>query len=160
MNQNDPVVTSLGLPNRDLEPQIPQPPPPGFTAISGAGVVPGSPIVHSPSISVSSLSDFTITDTPDDEDLHDPTTITPHDTFYLDDGNVEVLCGNTLFRVHTSILSFHSPVLRRMFARTSQAAAALPNGCPRIPSSDTATDFATLLKVIYFPGYVALFLFQ
>jgi hypothetical protein len=86
----------------------------------------------------------------------DPTTITPHDTFYLEDGNVEVLCGNTLFRVHTSILSFHSPALRRMFSQTGLATAESPNGCPRILSSDPATDFATLLKMIYLPGYVAL----
>ena len=29
-------------------------------------------------------------------------------------------------------------------------------GCPRILSSDTATDFATLLKMIYLPGYAIL----
>ena len=55
---------------------------------------------QSPSISIASLSDFTIADTSDDESPTDPTAVTPHDTFYLEDGNVEVLCGNTLFRVH------------------------------------------------------------
>ena len=69
---------------------------------------------------------------------------------------MEVLCGNTLFRVHTSILSFHSPVLRRMFSPTSLASAESPNDCPRILSSDSATDFATLLKMIYLPGCVTL----
>ena len=63
----------------------------------------------------------------------------------LSGGNVEVLCGNTLFRVHTSIVSFHSPVLGQMLAKTNLAAAESPNSCPRIPSSDTATDFATPL---------------
>ena len=105
-------------------------------------------------MSIASLSDFTVADTSDDESPIDPTTVTPHDTFYLEDGNVEVLCGNTLFRVHTSVLSFHSPALRRMFAQTSLATADSPNGCPRIPSSDTATDFATLMKMIYLPGLV------
>ena len=67
-------------------------------------------------------------------------------------GDVEVLCGNTLFRVHAGIFSFHSPALRQMFAQTNLAAADSPNGCPRILSSDTAMDFATLLKTIYIPG--------
>ena len=84
----------------------------------------------------------------------DPTTVAQHNAFYLEDGNVEVLCGNTLFRVHTSVLSFHSPMLRRIFAQTNLATAESPNGCPRILSSDTATDFTTLLKMIYLPGSV------
>ena len=100
--------------------------------------------------------DTTISDTSDDELPIDPMTIAQHKTFYLEDGNVEVVCGNTLFRVHTSVLSFHSPALRRMFAQTNLTAAESPNGCPRIPSSDTAADFTTLLKMIYLPGSVAL----
>ena len=35
-----------------------------------------------------------------------------------------------LFHVHTSILSFHSPALHRMFAQTSLAKAESPNSCP------------------------------
>jgi len=176
-NQRDPattpVATSLGLPNRDLEPQIPQSPPFEPVAVPEADIIPASPItpvVHSPSISIATLSDFTIadasdeespigssiTDTSDDELPTDPTAVVPHKTFHLEDGNVEVLCGNTLFRVHTSVLSFHSPTLRRMFAQTNLAAAESPNGCPQILSSDTATDFATLLKMIYLPGLVTL----
>ena len=69
---------------------------------------------------------------------------------------VEVLCGNTLFRAHTSTLSFHSPAFRRMFAQTGLATAESPNGCPRILSSDTSEDFATLLKMIYLPGFVVI----
>ncbi|KAF9783234.1 hypothetical protein BJ322DRAFT_1008232 [Thelephora terrestris] len=79
--------------------------------------------------------------------------MTPHDTFNFEDGNVEVLCGNTLFRVHTSILSLHSPALRQMFAQASLATAESPNGCPRILSHDKATDFTTLLKMIYLPEF-------
>jgi len=157
VNHNDPaatpVATSLGLPNRDFEPCIPQPPPPEPIATPQTDTVPGSPVAHSPSISISALSDFTIADTSDDESPLDPTAITPHDTFYLDDGNIEILCGNTLFRVHASTLSFHSVVLSQMFAKSNLATAESPNGCPRILSSDTATDFTTLLKVIYLPEY-------
>ncbi|KAF9646046.1 hypothetical protein BDM02DRAFT_3189170 [Thelephora ganbajun] len=156
-NQNDPavtpVVTSLGLPNRDPEPQVPQSLPLESTTSSEAGIIPGSPVTQSPSISIASLSDFTTADTSDDESPTDPTAITPHGTFYLEDGNVEVLCGTTLFRVHTSVLFFHSPTLRRTFTQASLATAESPNGCPRIPSSDTSADFATLLKMIYLPGF-------
>jgi len=149
-----PVATSLGLPKGDLEPQVLQLPPLELVTTSETDIVPVSPVIQSPSDSISTLSDFTITDTSDDGFSIDPTVITPHATFYLEDGNVEVLCENTLFRAHTSILSFHSPALRQMFAQTSLASAESPNGCPRISSSATATDFATLLKMIYLPGYV------
>ncbi|KAF9646040.1 hypothetical protein BDM02DRAFT_3119247 [Thelephora ganbajun] len=156
-NQNDPaatpIVTSLGLPNRDLEPQIPQPSPLEPVTVPETDTIPASPVTQSPSISIATLSDFTIADASDDESPTDPTVITPHGTFYLEDGNVEVLCGNTLFRVHTSTLSFHSPALCHMFAQTTLATPDSPNGCPRILSSDTAVDFVTLLNMIYLPRY-------
>ena len=103
-------------------------------------------------MSIATLSDFTNADISDDETRMDPKTTTPHETFHLEDGNAEVLCGNTLFRVHTTVLSFHSPTLRQMFTQTALAAAELPNGCPRLSSTDTAGDFATLLKTVYLPG--------
>jgi len=156
-----PVATSLGLPSIGEQPQPPVLPspapeiPPEWSPRSSA---PPSPLT-----SITALSDFTIADSLDDEpviepetttpheSVPEPETITPHDTFYLDDGSVEVLCGKTLFRVHTSTLSFHSPVLRQMFSQANLTAAESPNGCPRIVSSGTATDFATLLKVVYIP---------
>ena len=143
------------FPKRDCEPQVSHPPSLEPTT-SGVNTVPASPATHSPSISVSTLSDFTIADPSDDESPIDPTAIIPHDTFYLEDGSVEVLCENTLFRIHISTVSFHSPALRRMFTRTILASAESPNGCPRILSSDTAADFTTLLKMIYLPGYIIL----
>ena len=118
-------------------------------------------MTQSPSFSTASLSDFTIADASDEESLIDPATLFFHDKFYFEDGNVEVLCGgDTLFRVHTSILLLHSPVLRGMFAKPNLATAASPNGIPRIPSSDSVNDFVTLLKVIYLPEYAAPLLFQ
>ena len=163
-----PIVTSLGLPSTDLEPQVtlPSPTEPASapeTEMAPAPeteTAPDSPVTQSPSISIATLSDFTIADTPDDEPPVDPASVTPHKTFYLEDGNVEVLCENTLFRVHTSTLSFHSPALRQMFSQTSLASTESPNGCPRILSSDTAADFATLLKMIYLPRCAALRLWR
>jgi len=166
-----PVATSLGLPNRDLEPQTSQAPSLDSLTVPETYTIPASPVTpvtHSPSTSIATLSDFTAADasddespigptfanTSDDEPLIDPTAVAPHESFYLDDGNVEVLCGNTLFRVHSTILSFHSPALRRMFAQTSLVTAESPNGCPRITSLDLATDFVTLLNIVYLPEYV------
>ena len=153
-----PVIVPLGLPSGDLEPQIPHPPSKPITTPETKANS-ESPAPQSPSISITTLSDFTVADTSDDEPLLDPTVITPHDTLYFEDGNVEVLCGNALFCVHTSILSLHSPVLGRMLAKANLATAESPNGCPRIPSSDTATDFAALLKVIYLPAYATTLVF-
>jgi len=156
-----PVATSLGLPSIGEQSQPLTLPSPVPDIPSGRS--PQSSAPPSPSTSITALSDFTIADSLNDEPilepetttLHEPTlepeTITPHDTFYLDDGSVEVLCGKTLFRVHTSTLSFHSPVLRQMFSQANLTAAESPNGCPRIVSSGTPTDFATLLKVVYIP---------
>jgi len=145
-----PVSTSLGLPGvgeRSQPPTLPSPAPDNPSEWS-----PKSSAPPSPSTSITALSDFTIADSFDDEPVLEPETITPHDTFYLEDGSVEVVCGKTLFRVHTSALSFHSPVLRQIFSSANLTAAESPNGCPRIASSDTPADFATLLKAIYLPG--------
>jgi hypothetical protein len=149
-----PVAASLGLLNADHEPQIPQCLPLESLTAPETEMISRFPVTLSPSTSIATLSDFTVADVSDDESPVDLTTITPHSTFNFEDGNVEVLCGNTLFRVHTSILSLHSAALRQMFIQANLAAAESPNGCPRILSSDTAADFATLLKVIYLPGYV------
>ena len=105
-------------------------------------------------MSIASLSDFTAADTSDDDSPTDLTTVTHHDTFYIKDGSVEVLCGSTLFRVHAGVLAFHSPALGQMFSETSLTMADSPNGCPRILSSDTAADFTTLLKRVYLPESV------
>ena len=149
-----PVVTPLGLPHKDLVPQIPPPPSlesvtPDPDTTSESWV---TPVTQPPAIDITTLANLATADVTDDEYPIDPRGITHHETFYLEDGNVEVLCGKTLFRVHTTVLSFHSPVLRRTFAQTSLAAAELPNDCPRFLSSDTTEDFSMLLKMIYLPG--------
>ena len=151
-----PIATSLGLPSTDPESQVPQPPVDSVIDPEAETTSVVSSATQSPSISIATLSDFTTADISDVESPVDPTAITPHDTFYLEDGNVEVLCGNTLFRVHPTILFFHSLAFRQMFAQPNLAPAESPNGCPRIHSSDTAADFAALLNMIYLPRYFAL----
>ena len=157
-----PVAASLGLPGVVEQPRTPTPPSP--TPYHPSCESPKSSVPPSPPTSITALSNFTIADGIDDEPTLEPETttphepileletITPHDMFYVDDGSVEVVCGKTLFRVHAGALSFHSPVLRQMFAPADLTAAESPNGCPRVVSSDTPTDFSTLLKTIYLPG--------
>ena len=145
-----PVATSLGLLDVGEQPRTPTPLSPTLGHPSDESSRSSAP--PSPSTSISGLSDFTIADSLDGEQTGEPETLTPHDMFYLEDGSVEVTCGMTLFRVHTSTLSFHSPVLRQMFSSANLATAEAPNGCPRIVSSDTPTEFAILLKAIYLPG--------
>lgn len=136
----------IGLPDNDFEPQIPQPPQLEIT-IPEINATSESLVDQSPSISVATLSGFTA-DASDDGTTIDPTVITLHDKSYLKDGKVKTLCGNTLFRVRPRVLSFHSPALRQIFVRANLAAADSPDGYPRILSSDTATDFATLPKIM------------
>ena len=54
------------------------------------------PADGSPSINVVTPSDFTVTGPLDDGSLLDLTAMIPHGTFYLKDGNVEVLCSDTV----------------------------------------------------------------
>ena len=109
--------------------------------------------VSSPTLSVSTLSDLTPTELGEDiEDGMSEQTLTRHDTFYFEDGNVEVVCGNTVFRVHSTTISFASPKLRDILSHSVLLHAPTPEGCPRVAVEDTAQDFAVLLKMIYTPG--------
>jgi len=109
----------------------------------------------SPTLSISTVSDLTSTELGDDIDEGDDERIpTHHETFYLEDGNVEITCGYTIFRIHSSIVSFSSLSLRDMLSPPTLLGAPTPEGCPRIVFKDSPEDFAVLLKMIYTPGYV------
>ena len=58
--------------------------------------------VSSPTFNIPTVSDLTPTE--HDEEREQPAT--RHDTFYFGDGNVEILCGGTVFRVHSTVISF------------------------------------------------------
>ena len=69
----------------------------------------------SPTVSISTVSDLTPTEFGEDIEHSegDPTAApSRHDTFYFEDGNVEIVCGDTVFRVHSSIVSLASSKLR------------------------------------------------
>jgi hypothetical protein len=107
----------------------------------------------SPTLSISTISDLTPSEL--DEDIGEDSgerMFTHHETFYFEDGNVEIVCGHTLFRVHSTTVSFSSPKLRDILSRQALLHAPMPEGCPRISVTDAVQDFAVLLKMIHTPG--------
>jgi hypothetical protein len=113
----------------------------------------------SPTLSISTVSDMIPTELGDDVGEGSGERMnTRHDTFYFEDGNVEIVCGDTVFRVHSTIISFASTKLRDIFSQLLRIHPQIPEGCPRIIIilDDDAEDFATLLKMIYSPGWVSL----
>ena len=109
--------------------------------------------VSSPTLSISTISDLTPTELGEGiEDSMGERTLTRHDTFYFEDGNVEVVCGHTIFRVHSTTISFSSPKLRDILSPSTLLHAPTTEGCPQVTVEDTAQDFAVLLKMIYTPG--------
>ena len=66
----------------------------------------------SPTFSISTVSDLTPSES--GKDIREGSggqTPVHHGMFYLEDGNVEILCGLTIFRVHSPVVSFSSPKL-------------------------------------------------
>jgi len=112
--------------------------------------------VSSPTFSISTLSDLTPTELGDETEDSGEWMITRHETFYFEDGNVEFVCGHTLFRVHSTTISFSSQKLRDILSQPALLHVPVPEGCPRITVTDTAQDFAVLLKMIYTPGWASL----
>jgi len=105
-----------------------------------------------PTSTISTVSDLTPTDLDEDTEVGNERILTRHETFYLEDGNVEIVCEQTVFRVHSPIVSFSSPKLRDVLSPATLLDAPMPEGCPRVTFTDTAEDFAILLKMIYIPG--------
>jgi len=113
--------------------------------------------ISSPTSSISTVSDLTSTELCEESESSEEQMATPgrHDTFYFEDGNVEIVCGDTVFRVHSTVVSFSSSKLRDMLSpMTLLNAPAVPKGCPRVVFNDSPKDFAVLLKMIYTPGCV------
>ena len=113
--------------------------------------------ISSPTLSISTISDLTPTELGEEiehkgVEEEEGQTTTRHDTFYFEDGNVEIVCGHTLFRVHSTIISFSSSKLRDILSPPALLHAPTPEGRPRITISESAKDFGILLKMIYTPG--------
>ena len=110
----------------------------------------------SPTLSISTVSDLTPTELGEEIEPGEKQMTTHHDIFYFEDGNVEIACGDTIFRVHSTIISFASSRLREILSQAALLNAPTPVGRPRISISDSAEDFGVLLKMIYTPGLVPL----
>jgi hypothetical protein len=108
----------------------------------------------SPKLSISTVSDLTPTEF-DESERGKTQTAARHDTFYFREGDVEIVCGDTIFRVHSSIVSFSPSKLREILSQQALLDAPTPEGRPRITISDSTDDFAILLKMIYTPGLVS-----
>ena len=109
----------------------------------------------SPTLSISTVSDLTPTELGEEIEPGEKQATTHHDTFYFEDGNMEIACGDTVFRVHSTIISFASSELREIFSQPALLNGPTPEGCPRITTSDSAEDFGMLLKMIYTPWFVS-----
>ena len=107
----------------------------------------------SPTLSISTVSDLTPTEFSEEIEHSEEQTTTRHDTFYFEDGNVEIVCRHILFRVHSTIISFSSSKLRDILSPLALLHAPTPEGCPRVTISESAEDFGILLKMIYTPGW-------
>ena len=110
--------------------------------------------ISSPTFSISTVSDLTPTELGEESEYGREQMATRHDTFYFEDGNVEIVCGDTVFRVHSTVVSFSSSKLRNMLSPTTLLNTPRPEGCPRVVFEDSAEDIAVLLKMIYTPGCV------
>ena len=110
----------------------------------------------SPTLTISTVSDLTPTELGEEIEPGEKQATTHHDTLYFEDGNVEIACGDTIFRVHSTIISFSSSGLREILSRSELLNAPTPEGRPRVTISDSADDFGVLLKMIYTPGLVPL----
>ena len=109
----------------------------------------------SPTLSISTISDLTPTELGEDiEHSSGERIATRYETFYFEDGNVEIMCDDAMFKVHSTIVSFSSPKLRDILSQQALLHAPTPGGCPRVTISDSAEDFAILLKMIYTLGYI------
>ena len=106
----------------------------------------------SPTLSISTVSDLTSTEFDEKSEPDERPKATPHNTFYFEDGDVEILCGDTVFRVHSSVVSFSSPKLRDLLSQPTRLDVTTQRKCRWITISDNVEDFATLLKMIFTPG--------
>ena len=153
-SQDLPNIIDIGIPSSILEGIEPPATPHDVESSSDPFTDDRTTAISSPTPSISTESDLTSTELGEDIGEGDGERIpTRHETFYLEDGNVEIVCGHTIFRIHSPILSFSSRNLRDTLSPSTLLNAPMPKGCPRITFKDSADDFAVLLRMIYTPGY-------
>jgi len=75
-------------------------------------------------------------------------------TFHFEDGNMEVVCGDTAFWVCSTIIALSSKRLRDMLSPTTLLNAPMPEGYPRVIFAESAKDFVVLFNMICTSGYL------
>ena len=70
---------------------------------------------------------------------------------WFDTGNIVIQAENYQFRIHRSILSARSPVLRRVFAEPLEQTKGI-EGCPVRHLQDRGEDVKNFLMAIYDPA--------
>ena len=68
---------------------------------------------------------------------------------WFDDGNVVVQAESTQFRVHRSVLSLHSQIMKDCFSCPQPADAPMVEDCPVVHLSDSADDIEKLCAFLY-----------
>lgn len=71
--------------------------------------------------------------------------------YYFEDGNIVILAGLELFRVHRSVLSCHSVVLRDMFTvpQPEPTDTEMEDECPLVRLQDNPGVIRWMLEVMY-----------
>jgi len=151
---NLPTIVGLDIPSSILQSIVSLPSLQDAECFSETSANTPTTATYSPTLSISTISDLSPTELGEETGHTGEQTTTRHETFYLEDGNVEIVCGHTIFRVHSPVVSFSSQNLRVMFSPSKLLNTPTLDGCPRIVFTDSAEDFAVLLKMIYTPGYV------
>ena len=73
---------------------------------------------------------------------------TRHTDFWLDDGNLILLAGDTAFRVYRDLLTKNSAVFADMFATGSADATETFDDCPVVCLPDHPTDLGDFLQYL------------
>ncbi|KJA26652.1 hypothetical protein HYPSUDRAFT_36368 [Hypholoma sublateritium FD-334 SS-4] len=69
--------------------------------------------------------------------------------FWFDDGNVVLQTQTMQFRVHRSLLSLHSPIMKDCFACPQPGDAPLLEGCPLVHLPDPTKDIENFCALLY-----------
>ncbi|EDR01508.1 uncharacterized protein LACBIDRAFT_310797 [Laccaria bicolor S238N-H82] len=72
---------------------------------------------------------------------------------WFDDGNNVIQAGNYQFRIHRSILSARSPILRRVFSEPTPEGTESIEGCPVTHLQSHGEDVKNFLMAIYDPAF-------
>lgn len=69
--------------------------------------------------------------------------------FWFDDGSVVLQAENTQFRVHQTLLSLHSEIMKSCFSCPQPQDAEGLEGCPVVRLPDSALDIDNLCALLY-----------